>query len=499
MTTTLQRSHSSGPRLGAVGWLRWGWRTLTSMRTALILLFLLALASIPGSVFPQRGTDAAAVSDWIAANPAAGAWLDRLGMFDVFAAPWFAAVYLLLCVSLLGCIVPRTAEFIRAARKPPPRAPSRLTRMPAFAQVSADADALDTAEQYLRSHRWRVRRDGDAISAEKGYLHEVGNLLFHLCFILLLLAVAAGGLFGWSARVIVIEGKGFTGSLTQFDSFRKGRLVKPEQIAPFSVVLSDFTATFQESGQQRGAPRQFEASARVSDRPGSAQVQRTFSVNSPLVLPGVKVFLTGHGYAPEIRITAPDGTVIFDDPVVFLPRDGNLTSSGVVKLPDVEPGFALTGLFLPTATIDPVRGPVSTFPAADDPRLFLAAFTGDVPTGGNVYQLDTGNLQRVGTESLRIGDSWELPDGTAVEFVGLRDFANLSLSHDPGRWLALVAAALVIVGVSMSLLLARRRVWIRVSDPGGTVAQIAGLSKSGGGRVHDDVREISALLEKSEK
>ncbi|HQR80273.1 MAG TPA: cytochrome c biogenesis protein ResB, partial [Actinomycetota bacterium] len=490
MTTTLDRPRSSGPRLGPVGWLRWGWRTLTSMRTALILLFLLALASIPGSIFPQRGTDAAKVDDWIAANPSTGPWLDRLGMFDVFAAPWFAAVYLLLCISLLGCIVPRTADFARTARTAPPRAPSRLARMPAYTQVPAHAGALDVAEDYLRSRRWRVRRDPDAISAEKGYLHEVGNLLFHLCFILLLLAVAVGGLFGWSARVIVIEGKGFTGSLTQFDSFRKGRLVEPEQIAPFSVLLSDFTATFQETGQQRGAPRQFEATAQVSDRPGSPQVQRTFSVNSPLTLPGVKVFLTGHGYAPEIRVTAPDGTVTFDDPVVFLPRDGNLTSAGVVKLPDVRPGFALTGLFLPTATIDPVRGPVSTFPAANDPRLFLAAFTGDVPTGGNVYQLDTSGLERIGTKSLRPGESWKLPDGTIVEFVGLRDFANLSLSHDPGRWLALVAAGLVILGVSMSLLLARRRVWIRMSGPEGTVAEIAGLSKSGGGRVHDDVREI---------
>ena len=121
MTITVERpSKSSGPRLGALGWLRWGWRTLTSMRTALILLLLLALASIPGSVFPQRGTDAAAVKDYLQANPTLGPWLDRLGMFDVFASPWFAAIYLLLCISLIGCIVPRTAQFIRAARMPPP-------------------------------------------------------------------------------------------------------------------------------------------------------------------------------------------------------------------------------------------------------------------------------------------------------------------------------------------------------------------------------------------
>lgn len=492
---TITETRSTGPKLGIRGWLRWGWRTLTSMRTALILLMLLALASIPGSVFPQRGTDAARVDDYLAAHPGVGPWLDRLGMFDVFAAPWFAAVYLLLCISLIGCIVPRTADFIKVLRKPPPAAPSRLSRMPAYAQVAGTPDALDTAEEFLRRNRWRVRREGNWVAAEKGYLHEVGNLLFHMCFILLLFAVAVGGLFGWSAKVIVVEGKGFTGSLTQFDSFRKGRLVNPDQISPFSVLLQDFTATFQESGQQRGAPRQFEATALVSEKPGAPEEQRQFSVNSPLLVGGVKVFLTGHGYAPEIRIRDSKGEVVYDDAVVFLPRDGNLTSAGVVKLPDLDPGFALTGLFLPTATIDPVMGPVSTFPAAQDPQLFLGAFTGDVPAGGNVYQLDTSGLQRIGTKSLKPGDSWQLPDGMTVEFVGFRDFANVSIAHDPGRWLALAAAAFVVLGVSMSLLLHRRRVWVRASGDTVTgVSEVAGLSKSGGGRVHDDVRDLSALL-----
>ena len=207
------------------------------------------------------------------------------------------------------------------------------------------------------------------------------------------------------------------------------------------------------------------------------------------------MFLTGHGYAPEIRIRDSKGEVVYDDAVVFLPRDGNLTSAGVVKLPDLDPGFALTGLFLPTATIDPVMGPVSTFPAAQDPQLFLGAFTGDVPAGGNVYQLDTSGLQRIGTKALKPGDSWQLPDGMTVEFVGFRDFANVSIAHDPGRWLALAAAAFVVLGVSMSLLLHRRRVWVRASGDTVTgVSEVAGLSKSGGGRVHDDVRDLSALL-----
>lgn len=497
-----QRNVPSGgpPRLGAAGWVRWGWRNLTSMRTALLLLLLLAVASIPGSVFPQRGTDAAAVRQYLADNPGSGPWLDRLGMFDVFAAPWFAAIYLLLGISLVGCIVPRTGELVRSLRRPPPPAPSRLSRLPVHTQVAADADVLDRAERYLRENHWRVRRGEDYVAAEKGHLHEVGNLLFHMCFIVLLLAVALGGLLGWSAKVIVTEGSGFSGSLTQFDSFRAGRLVDAGDIPPFAVTVTGFDATYQDSGMQRGAPREFVARTRVSLTPEGPEVEQRFGVNSPLRVGGVKVSLTGHGYAPEIRITDPDGSVVFDDAVVFLPRDANLTSDGVVKLPDRQPQLGLTGIFLPTASIDPQRGPVSTFPSPKDPRLFLGAFTGDLGLDSgvprNVYELDTTDLKRLGNQSLAPGDEWTLPDGTTVAFTGVREYVNLSLSRDPGRGLALLAAALVVVGVSMSLLISRRRVWIRAGTvtEGRTVSDIGGLSKSGGGRVQIDVEELRAAV-----
>ena len=119
---------SAAVGIGLIGWLRWGWRQLTSMRVALVLLFLLAVASIPGSILPQRGTDPVKVDDYIATHEVTGPWLDRLGFFDVFAAPWFAAIYLLLMVSLAGCVIPRARQHWRAMRARPPAAPKRLAQ-----------------------------------------------------------------------------------------------------------------------------------------------------------------------------------------------------------------------------------------------------------------------------------------------------------------------------------------------------------------------------------
>src|SRR5450755_4572312 len=76
-------------------WLKWAWRQLTSMRIALILLFLLALASVPGSMLPQEGNAPGGAQQYYTSHPALAPWLNHLGLFNVFAAPWFAAIYLL--------------------------------------------------------------------------------------------------------------------------------------------------------------------------------------------------------------------------------------------------------------------------------------------------------------------------------------------------------------------------------------------------------------------
>jgi len=138
MDTRPDESDVTQPRLGPVGMLRWAWRQLTSMRTALFLLLLLAIGAVPGSIWPQRNIDAGRVADYLERHRSTGPWLDRLGFFDVYSSPWFAAIYLLLFVSLVGCVVPRSKLHWRAIRAQPPRAPRRLERLPEHGRIEVD-------------------------------------------------------------------------------------------------------------------------------------------------------------------------------------------------------------------------------------------------------------------------------------------------------------------------------------------------------------------------
>lgn len=491
--------------IGLAGWLRWFWRQLTSMRIALILLFLLAVASIPGSMFPQRGSDPLGVDRYIADNPGPSVWLDRVGLFDVYAAPWFVAIYILLFVSLVGCIVPRTVVYAKALRSPPPKAPSRLLRLNGAQarEVSAGKEqVLDTAATMLKSSRWRVRSGDGWVSAEKGYLREAGNLLFHISLLVLLLAVGVGSLFGWHATVITVEGRGFSNTLTQYDSFTAGRLVDKSSLTPFSVNLEDFRATYHLEGPQRGMPRDFQADLRYRAGMGEPEQNATISVNSPLSVAGAKVFLQGHGFAPEFRVTDATGEVVFDDAVVFLPRDQNFTSTGVVKLPDAQPvQLGLQAIFLPTAVVDPELGPISVFPVPTDPAVFMSAWEGDLGLDSgmpqSVFRLDTTNLTQIGLQSLRPGETWTLDGGQGeVTFVGFKSYASFSVSHDPGEGVALAAAIAAILGLMMSLFIPRRRVWVRVSpgEAGRTLVHVAGLARSESADIETETKDITDRL-----
>jgi len=461
------------------------------MRTALVLLFLLAVASVPGSILPQEGIDPSAVTQYYAAHPALAPILAKLSLFSVFGAPWFAAIYLLLFASLAGCVLPRTFRLVGSARQQPPQAPRNLARLPLTAsyQTPLTPDgALESAGRLLSGKRFRLRAGDGWVSAEKGYLREVGNLIFHIALLALLAAVALGGLFGYKANRLLVTGSSFANTPTALDQFRPGRLVSPADLQPFSVTLDNFTASYVTSGLQRGQPSRFDAAVSYSAAPGDPVRKGSISVNHPLQVDGVRVYLIGHGYAPVFRVTDGTGRVVFNEPVPFIPvEQAGFTSDGVVKVPDASPtklGFA--GVFLPTM-VD-VGGTLrSAFPAALNPRVSLLAYTGNLGMNSgppqSVYQLDTTGLRRlpVAPDPLAVGQSMKLPDGAGtITFTGYRQWASLAITYDPGQLPALLSGIAALAGLLLSFMVRRRRVFVRAypGDDGGTVVDLGGLARS---------------------
>lgn len=513
------RPDGAGPAgIGLVGWLRWFWRQLTSMRVALLLLFLLSLAAIPGSLVPQESVDPMKVDAFVAEHGTLAPVYDRLGLFSVYSSVWFSAIYILLFVSLAGCILPRSWQFVGTLRGRPPAAPRNLSRLPVYTtwETGADPDAvLAAAGRALRRRRFRTHAADGAVSSEKGYLREAGNLLFHISLFGLLIAVAAGHLWQFSGGKLIVEGDGFSNTLTQYDDFTPGPLYDVADLDAFGFRLDDFQTAFATRGSQRGTARKFEADVRYWEGADGAEKSAKIKVNEPLEIGDSKVFLIGHGYAPVVTVRDGQGDIAFRGPVPCLPLDGNVTSNCVIKVPDAmgkdgkKDQLAFAGIFAPTARVTPDRGPHSIFPGLLYPAMYLTAYHGslgiDSGLSQSVYQLDRTKMEQFADGDgeklrglIRPEERIELPDGAgSLTFDGVRQWASFQVSRHPGNGTALASAVLAILGLVGSLFVQRRRVWVRVTEDahGRTVVEMAGLARGESARTAGELAGIAVELQ----
>ncbi|MET7366288.1 cytochrome c biogenesis protein ResB [Streptomyces sp. NPDC005566] len=517
-TAPREESASSVPAMGVIGWARWFWRQLTSMRVALILLFLLSLGAVPGSLIPQNSVDELKVQTFKEAHTTVTPIYETLQFFDVYSSVWFSAIYILLFVSLVGCIVPRTGQFVGQLRGRPPGAPKKLTRLPAYTTWRTEAEpeqVREAALAILRKRRFRSHTVGDAVAAEKGYLREAGNLIFHIALIVMLVSFAGGQLFKSEGGKLVVEDDGFSNTLTQYDNFKSGSLFDTDELTPFSFTLDDFVGTYERSGPQRGTPRTYEARVTYSEGTDGAPKKKVIEVNKPLVVDGTKVYLNAHGYAPVISVKDGKGKEVYRTAVPLLPIDNNVTSTGAIKVMDGYRGadgkktqLGFQAFFVPTFAGDGQGTMFSQFPGADYPVLALNGYYGSLGVDSglpqNVYQLDTSQMKEFKDSNgdklkqrLRPGETMKLPGGAGtVTFESVEEWASFQISRQPASGWALTGAIAAIAGLAGSLFIQRRRVWVKAvrGTDGVTVVEMAGLGRSESARLPEELAGLAVAL-----
>jgi cytochrome c biogenesis protein len=510
------------PKLGPVGYLRFFWRQLTSMRTALFLLLLLAIAAVPGSLFSQRSSDPNGVTQYFANNPTLAPILDKFQLFDVYSSVWFSAIYLLLFVSLIGCVIPRAIHHARALRSRPPKTPAHLERLGTFAafeiapdQVDAAgntitaASAVESARALLRRSGYRVQLfDGGAlsVSSERGYLRETGNLLFHIALIGILIAVGIGGGFGYTGQRALVVGQSFANVRLTFDSFNPGRFFSDNQLSPYRISLDSFAVKYEENNKNAyGQPIDYTANVTTYDGQSTTGKKQVLKVNSPLEIGGNQVYLLGNGYAPHFTVRDPAGTVVYSEAVIYLPQDANLTSIGIIKVPDgLKQQIGMRSFFYPTAVKNSAGDTQSTYPDLVDPEVSFVMYKGDLGINNgvpqSVYSLNTDKLTQIaGPDTstpaihLKPGQTAKIPGGLGtISFDNMAPagdknnleksvprFVSFDIHRDPTQGWVLFFAILVLIGLLTGLFVPRRRVWVKAIEQEGGIIRLeyAGLAR----------------------
>lgn len=482
------------PELGSVGFLRYGWRQLTSMRTALILLILLGIAAVPGSLFPQRTQNPIAVDALFKSSPQLSRLMDQFSLFDVYGSAWFSAIYILLFISLIGCVLPRTFEHFHVARAIPPVTPKNLDRMEFYSTWLGNGDELRLARAWLKSKHFRIREIDGSISAEKGFIRETGNLFFHLALILILLGISFSSLFGMRGEAILNVGERFVNTPTSYDSLAYGKLFKEGKLVDFTLKINSFAASY---NLETNAPQDYTLNVNLKSKDWPNGQQRVIKVNSPLEIGNTKIYLQANGFSPIVTVRDSKGNVAMQGPIPFLPQDANLRSIGAIKVPDADPPVGFVGSFVPTYQRSVGGGAISVFPKALDPRLLLSAYSGDLGLDSGVpqsiYRIDTTSMKQIGLKALKPGEVFTYPGGS-ITFEGLVPWVNLAIVDDPGKNFALLGAIVAILGLLASLFTRRRRIWIRVGD----VVEVAGLAKNAAPGLEQELAMFITVL-KGEK
>jgi cytochrome c biogenesis protein len=480
------------PELGALGLFRYSWRQLTSMRTALILLLMLGVASIPGSLIPQRDQNPMKVTQYFTNSPGAARWMDRFSLFDVYGSPWFSAIYILLFISLIGCVLPRSIEHFHAARALPPVTPKNLQRMEFYNTWDSNGSELDRAHSWLKSSHFRILKTDNSISAEKGFTRETGNLFFHLSLILILVGVGFGSLFGMRGEAIVNVGERFINVPTTYDSLTFGKLFSEKDLPPFVITVDKFVAKY---NPVTNMPEDYTLWVTEVEKPGAPAVKKIIKVNHPLTFGSTNVYLQANGYSPIVTVRDKAGNVALQGPIPFLPQDGNLRSIGAIKVPDAKPQIGFVASFLPTQARDALRGGISVFPEALDPKLLFSVWRGDLALDKgipqSVYRIDTSKMERIGLHSLKPGETF-FYDGGSITFEGIVPWVNLQVVRDPGKTYALLGGIVAILGLLASLFTRRRRIWIRINDDGRV--EVAGLAKNAAPGLEEEIKKLVRLL-----
>jgi cytochrome c biogenesis protein ResB len=274
------------------------WWLLQSPRWAAAVTALVAGLALLGVLLPQlpfwmRG-DAAAEAAWLAQQrqrlgPAAD-WLWRLGLLDVFHAPWFAAALGLLLASTAAYVVGRLPGIWAGIVRPRLRVPdSYFATAPHRLEAEGPVDATALAAALRRSlYRVVPFREGAVtyLFADRFPWASLGTLLGHGAVPLFIVAAAIGSAGSFDTAFLVAEGQ--------------SRPVLPAVASPRQMLVrvEDVVGRF----DPRGTPLEYRSELAIY-RQGELVKRCQVTVNSPCSYDGYRFFQAGYfGYGAEVQV-----------------------------------------------------------------------------------------------------------------------------------------------------------------------------------------------------
>lgn len=387
------------------------WKFLCSMRFAILLLVVLAIACSVGSLVTQGQS-----YDWYAQrySERTAGLIVALGLDDAFHSAWFIVITAFLCLNLLLCNLTRLPQLIRRTQAEGKPDGALRTQGDVTSERVPDPEAAFARLRMPRPEPCKTEDGRKALFSSKHRAGLWGAWVCHLGILLLILGFGLGQMTQKQYTVYGVPGDakpiGDTGWMLEIDDFTIG-LREDATVEQYTAAISVYSP---EGGD-------------------AARESAEISVNHPATLKGLKFYQNSTGWATRVNVLK-DGAPLQDAVVCagdFLP---------VADKPDL---VVYLNAFYPDYVLTPGVGPSTASADMNNPAWLYSVY----------YQ---GRL--LGMNALMDGEELTVDEYTFT-FTDTQNFTLIQIKEDHFAWLALLGGIATMLGLLLAFYVQPARVW----------------------------------------
>jgi cytochrome c biogenesis protein len=415
------------------------WQTLSAVRTGIILLILVVIASAAGTFILQRPTTEPDQMQR-AYSQQMLAWLDRLGLTDVFHTWWFVVLMALVCLTIIAASVERFPNVWRFFARPYRRPDSHFrTALPIQTKIpTGDAEqALAAAHRVFQKQGPRpqhvVEDNQVSLFAERNRFSLLAVYIVHASLLLIFLGGIVDGVWGYRGFLALTNGQQASRIQLQNGSTRA---------LPFSIRCDG-------AGQENysdGTPKRWWSNLVVL-KDGREAERKQIVVNDPLVYGGIRVYQSSYGSTGQLdkvmlTATPAKGSVAGQDISLGQDERVQLDPETSVRLARFIPDFVVQDNQIYARSNQP-----------DNPAIQLEVSSKKAKEPALVW---------IFPQFPNLAHDSKSPYNFKFRDLRMGYFTGLQVSHEPGQWLVWAGCLVMALGLFTAFYLVHMRFWAMV-------------------------------------
>jgi len=251
----------------------------SSLKTAILLLLLIAISSTIGTAIPQKEIhdfyiDKYQNSRWLGFIN--GKYLLLLQLDHLYTSYWFLFLLFWLGFALIICSWRRQFPIIKSALKWIEYKDPQQIRKLAIAETidfECEEDSLIKINSALKKQGWNLKEYSQRFAARKGVIGRIGPPLIHLGLILLMIGSTWGALYGQKVEKFLAPERSFD-------------LVNNEGEKQITFKLKNFLIERDSAGR----PEQFKSIVQIINESEKTMLNKEVSVNHPIRFRGLTLY-----------------------------------------------------------------------------------------------------------------------------------------------------------------------------------------------------------------